>query len=177
MEPNIKRTEKVVKRFRDDWFDEKGFLHTKIVKETIQGPYNNVEASQKIQTPLLQKVINLPIFRIQGKPIPQVNVGGSMFRPKQPQVQQQPPIDFGALMKIGKKLMDDMGIDPKELINDIFSGEKPDDSEDGENNLTDEKEVDLKWKKQKTLKQLKKKKQLKTQKKKAQKTQNKKESK
>ena len=158
MEQNIRRSEKVVKRFRDDWVDEKGYLHTKIVKEIITGPIDNVQASNPIKRLIMRKAV-----------VPQY-----MPQPQQQIPQQKPLLDFGAMMKMGKKLMDDMGIDPKELLSDVF-GEKKDELSDGEDykdltNLeTTEKEVDAKC--VKTKKQLKpqKKTKLKKQKKKVQK--------
>ncbi len=175
MEQNIKRSEKVIKKFRDDWVDEKGYLHTKITKEIITGPAMTGQPAQGVEEPLLQRIIRPIRLKMRGMPLQPTQ------QPQQiPQAQQpKPQMDFGAMMKMGKKLMDDMGIDPKELIQDIF-GEKDKNFSNGEDYKdltdlkTDEKEVDVKW--QKTTKKLKKpqkKIKLKNQKKKIQKTQNK----
>jgi len=170
MEQNIKRSEKVTKKYRDDWVDEKGYLHTKITKEIITGPIDNVQASRGIEEPLLQRVMrplmNRPRMMMRRQDLPQ--------QPIQPQqVQPKPQIDINALMTIGKKLLDESGIDFKDLLSKAI---KPEILEDKSDDLTDEKEVDdKKW--QKTIKKQKpQKNQLKIKKTKIQtKTQNKKD--
>lgn len=178
MEQNIKRTDKVVNKPVDEWIDGQGYFHRKVIKETITGPLTTEEASRISEKPLLHRIM-IPLFNRRGLGMPrQVNVGGSMFQPQQPQQFQQPrpQMDFGAMMKLGKKLMDDLGIDPKDLIKDIFSEDKSILSEGEDKDIrdskTDQKEVKKTW--QKKTKQQKQRKQLKTQKtKKIQKTQNK----
>ncbi len=180
MEQNIKRSEKVIKvKDVDQWIDGKGYFHRRVTKETITGPLNNVEASQRIGEPLVQRIIRPMMIRIQGNKIPlrqvqpQVNIGGSMFSPQPQQALQQeskPQMDFGALMAMGKKLMDDMGVDPKKFLNEILSETKEDDPKDLTDSKTDEKEVNKTWQKTMKKKPLKKQKQVKT--KRIQKTQN-----
>jgi len=178
---NIKRSETVFKKNRDDWVDERGFLHTKITKETITGPINNVQASQPLNNaPLIPGIFN-SLFRKRPIVMQQPQQVQPVQPVAQPRQQPMPQIDFVALMNAGKKLMDDMGIDPKELLSDAFktvSKDEPLEDKveplDKSNALIDEKEVNSKWqkkvKRQKPLKSLKTKTNQKIQKK----TQNKK---
>jgi len=183
METNIKRSETTVKKNRDDWVDEKGFLHTKFTKETITGPIDNVQASQGIEEPLLQRIIrplmNRPRFMMKGIPLQRVP------RPQQPNIQpnlesqgqqvqpvqqpQQIPLDINVLMSMGKKVLEESGIDFKDLVGKAFKATSEDLSledkveplKDKADALTDEQEVkDKKWQKKNKQKPLKK--QLKT---------------
>ena len=178
MEQNIKRSETIVKKNRDDWVDEKGYLHNKFTKEIITGPIDNVQASQ-IEEPLLQRIIrplmNRSRLMMRGIPLqsvpqvqqknvqPDLKLQVQQVQPVQPQ--QKPQMDFVALMEAGKKVLDDMGIDPKELFSDVLGNKPTEDKieplEDKVKPLTDEKGVNKEWKKQKPLKNLKKKKQKK----------------
>jgi len=163
MENNIKRTEKVTKRYRDDWIDEQGKLHTKITKEIITGPLDNVQAGQKIEEPLLQRIIrplrNKPRMMIQGVPVKHVQQFQQPQQAPQAQPIPQAPLDINALMTIGKKLLEDSGIDLQDLLSKALN---PESSEEKPETLTDEREVNQ-WqkKKTKTLNQKIKKKQLK----------------
>jgi len=121
METNIKRSETIVKKNRDDWVDEKGFLHTKITKEIITGPIDNVQAGQPANVvPLIPHIFN-SIFRRQPVMV------------RQPVVQQQPvqvlqqtptpqqmPLDINAFITMGKKLLEENGIDFKDLVDNTF---------------------------------------------------------
>jgi len=159
MEQNIKRSETIIKKNRDDWVDEKGYLHTKFTKETITGPLDNVQASQPLNVPLIPSIFNSIMRKrprmMMRQPVQQVQP----IQPVQPQ--QQIP-DMSALISMGRKLLEESGIDFQDLVKDAFktvSKDEPLEDKveplvDKADALIDEKEVkDSKWqKKQKPLK-------------------------
>ena len=172
MEQNIKRSETKVIVDRDDWVDEAGKLHTKITREIITGPLDNVQASRRIEEPLFQRMIrplrHRPRLMIQGVPVqlpqvPQIQPQqGSQAQQQQNQPQPKAPLDIGALMTMGKKLLDESGIDFKDLLSKAMS---PESLEEEPETLSDKKEVEDKTWQKKTKKLKPQKKQLKIKKK------------
>lgn len=165
MEKIIHKSEKTVKKYRDDWYDTEGRLHTRIVKEIISGPMNNVQASNLSNSNDLKLVptrflIRNPFpgirnpFQRQVQPQP---VG----EPAQEQPVQKPIIDINSLIQIGKKLLDNEG-EFKDMFDKYFR----------DSPLIPIEEKGVNETCQKKTKQLKQKKQLKNQKK-TKKTQNK----
>ena len=115
METNIKKSNTITNIDRDDWLDEKGMLHTKIVKEIITGPMTNGPESKyghlnQMRPKLIMKRMNLPQLNF-----PYINQMPQQQQPNQiPQMPHQ--MDFGKLMEMGKKFLDASGINLQEVL-------------------------------------------------------------
>ena len=114
METNIKKSNTITNIDRDDWLDEKGMLHTKIVKEIITGPMTNGPESKyghlnQMRPKLIMKRMNLPQLNF-----PCIN---QMPQQQPNQLPQQLPnqMDLGKLMEMGKNFLDASGINFKDL--------------------------------------------------------------
>ena len=125
---NITKSGTVIKKYRDDWIDVEGKLHTKFIIEIITGPI------------ILGKQYKLPEMKdFQGQ-IPSLLMTKNLFPQQRPQIQQRPQMpqrqqmtfDFNQFMQMGKKFLESSGINLKDVLGELTGKRKTSSGEEYE---------------------------------------------
>lgn len=113
---DIKKSNTIIKKYWDDWIDEKGMLHTKFVMEVIRGPITNAPESQYVHLTQVSPKLMMKKIILQPQGLPKMNL----------------PMDIGSLMQVGKNFLESSGINLKDVLGEITKAVKQETEEEDE---------------------------------------------